>query len=546
MSGKRRRPHRRRPFFRPQERRAWLVLIALAGVFAVVGYFAYRRSLRSIPKAQEVFVDPATSTQAPPLTPRAGLEMQTVVERVDRSRRITLELGGGSAILTLGPSEPGAGAQGEGTLSAENAEKGAAFTAAVARWFSEPLPPARPSPTPLQPLKVQYTRLAVATSRAPEAFRLTLVGARNRVQIFFNLFPVNSRATILERGRPETRATLIALLAETLRDGPKPPRTHATDANVSSDAPLATAVRPLQAVPVAAAACGDHGVFAAVNDGAQTKIIALDGPSTAARTIASLDGVLEGMVGSPDGKQVAMLLAHAASLESVQPEDPRELRVVDTTTGHAIPIFNAQEGFRGTGLPIWAKNGILAFEGRLPTTSPGERIVRAYDTTVPSLLGETEARLRLRPTRIEGDQVVLAAWETTPRLQRRTFLWTLGKPPVAHESIPFTSPDGRFVFGIDDDKLVTKDGRTFSSADLDDRAAIRELDAGAPIWLGKHLLGLASDVALALDLETLKIRPVVAMSNVTLVCATSDQKHAVVTGTDGSAFIADLPAPAPQ
>jgi hypothetical protein len=251
------------------------------------------------------------------------------------------------------------------------------------------------------------------------------------------------------------------------------------------------------------------------------------------------------MVASPDGKRLALLTVRTASPDNVQPEDFRELLLLDTSTGHALPLFNNGEGFRGTGLPVWSKSGVMVFEGRLPTTTPGDRIVRAYDANA-ALVGETEPRLQLQPTRMEGDQLVLAALDNQPRPHWRTFLWTLGKAPVARDAIPFTSPDGHFVFTIDDDKLVTKDGRTFSSADLDDRSALRLLDARAPIWLGKHLLGLASDVALALDLETLKIRALVATPNMTLVCATSDQKHAVATAPDGSAIVADLPTPSPQ
>jgi hypothetical protein len=548
MSGgnRRRPPHRRRPFLNPQERRAWAILIAIAGMFGAVGWWAYKRSLRTLPKPAEVLVDPSTSTQAPALTPRAGLEMQTVVDRVGDSRRITLELGGGSAVLTLGPSEPGAGAVGEGTLTTESSEKGAAFANAVSHWLSEPLPPARATKTQLKPLKVQYLRLAVATSRAPEAFRLTLIGTRRRVELFFNLYPLTARATFLERGRPETRPDLTALLAEALRDGPKPLRTKADDPNMSSDAPLASTTKPLQPLPVVAAACGDHGVFAASKDGFHTKIVAIPEPGATPRTLTTIDGVLEGMSGSPDGKQLALLLVNAPNPDHVTPEDPRELLVVDTATGKPITFFDPQEGFRSTGLPVWTSSGALAVDGRLSTTTPGDRIVRAYGKSPAGLLGETEARQRFHPTRVEGDQVVLVAWENQPRPHPRTFLWTIGKPPVARDSIPYTSPDGRFVFTVDDDRIVMKDGHAFSSADVDDRAAIREVGAGAPIWLGKHLLGVASDVGLGLDLETLRVRPVVSAPNMSLVCATSDQKHAVLLGVDGSAVVADLATPSPQ
>ncbi|MGZ3448379.1 MAG: hypothetical protein ACXVEF_02205 [Polyangiales bacterium] len=467
------------------------------------------------------------------------------MERLDRTRRISMKLGGGEAVLTLGPSEPGAGAQGEGTLVADTSEKGAAFVAAFGRWINEPGPPPRATPMPLKALKVQYVRLAAATSRAPEAFRLTLIGGRRQAEIFFNLFPDGTRATFLERGRPDTRVALVGLLAEGLRDGPKPPRTHATDPNIGSDAPLTSSVRPLLPTPVIAASCGARDVYAAVNDGWRTKIVAVTDPAAPPRTITTLDGVVEAMAGSPDGKQIALLMVRATSAE-VQPQDLRELRLHDVEKGTLIPFFNPEEGFRGTGLPIWSKQRFVV-EGKLLTTSPGDRVVRAYDTsTTPGLLGETKAQLHLRPTRFEGDQVVLAAWEIQPRPRRRTYAWTLGSAPVAKESIPFASPDGRFVFSIDDDKIIAKDGRTFVSTDVDDKAAIRALEASDPIWLGKHVLALQSDIPLALDLETMQVRPVVTTPNVSLVCATSDGKRAVLLSTDGSASIADLGSQVPQ
>lgn len=545
MSSNRRRPHPKRLPLTREEKRALAAIPLAAIALGAIGYVSWKHDRAPAPKtATSTVAEPERSASSPTLTPRAGLEVQTLVERRDGLRRIVLTYGGGEAVLTLGPLGPDG--KGEGTFVAESSAKGAAFLEAFARWFSEPLAPARTTPTPLEPLKVRYVRLAPPTSRAPEAFRLALSSPRRRAEIFFNLFPDGTRATFLERGRPEARPVLMAVLAEGLRDGPKPPRTQKTDPNMSSETPLATSVRPLLPGPVVAAACGDHGFYAAEKDGWHTKVVALPSASSTARTITTIDGVLEGLVGSPDGKQLALLFVHAANAEQIQPEDARELRIIDVATGATVPFFNADEGFRGTGLPIWSPKQVIVLEGRLPTTSPGERVARAYGAAPPSFLGETKAQLRLRPTRFEGDQVVLGAWEVQPRIVRHTFLWTLGSAPVLKEAIPFTAPDSRFIFHVEDDKLVTKDGRTFSTTDVDDKAAIRNLESSSPIWLGKHVLALQSDIPLALDLETLRVRPLANVPQVSLVCATADGAKAVLLTADGSALVADLGGQLPQ
>ena len=482
-----------------------------------------------------------------------ALALRVTAEPSEAGKRLRLEVGTGSAIITLtDPVRRSAefGGFGRCTLEAVDRARGAAFVEALARWLHASAPAAGVQ-NPLEPVPCSFALLGGGrdpSGQAWEVRKLFLRSARDDAEVYLRLSPDGRRAELLEKDE-DYRAPLLDALAIALRDGPTPRRAAATDPNLASDAPIFDALKPiagLSASPSATAWAGSR-LLAAVKEGKGAVVWSWSKLDEAPRELARFDGHVEVLEVDPTAARVAVRLLHPQREGSISSEDPGEVVLVDLATGRSATVAKSTQDIEvGMGSEVvWSPRVDAVAIGVRSKAGDGGRseCTLEYDTQT----GAERARsdVDAHPVAWNDRGVVLERFERSAALRdaRKTVLdWRPGQgapterggDPLAKETSTMRSPDGRWRLRVEGGALVVEGkgdkARRFESAR--DREALEALAESAPTWLGPNRLVFESDDAVLLDLETLKLRLLFPKGEYRLTSARPDGRVALIRKDD--------------
>jgi hypothetical protein len=453
-----------------------------------------------------------------------------------RGRRLRLLLGGGEATLTLlepSRTKDGDFVFGNGELRSTDRTRGAAFLAAVARWFGQPPPPAPAAGGPLEPLPITYAVLG--TEGDWECNKLFFEDGSRDAELFLNVRRSGKQARFVEKD-DEYRKPLLAMLATVLRDGKAP---RGSRPEIAGAAPLVASLSPIagsDGVGEPEIWMGGVWIAALAGDGAKQKVLYWNSLEKDARRLAEVTGSVSKLAPAPRGDRVALLILHPKQAGSVSSEDPGDLLVAPMNGDDARALMTSSDDFTVGMLsqPVWSPDGtMLAIDGRVAGKPPRASQTRVYDAAGGRLLASTPAEVGGPvPRRWDRDTLILRRWNDDGE---QTLRWRPGKagPVVDHRAATtLRSPDGRYTVafhGASVDISGPGGRRRFDAKTEGDRAAVGALqeDPDLVAWLGGTALLLRSDEPMALDLATAKLHYLFANGDLQFVSASPDGARVV-------------------
>jgi hypothetical protein len=469
-----------------------------------------------------------------------GLQVAAEVAPIAGGRRIVLRLEEGEVTLTLfdprESSDPDLPAAfGKARLEAKDAKSGGAFVAAFARFIGAPERRPRIDPTPLVPLELDYVRLAKAEEGRPETTKLFLHGKRREAEVFFDLWPDGVRAAFLEKDEMYRR-DLIAILAETLRDGPPPRRTTETDPHLASNEPVFGHTSPLPGgKDLGDVAFVDDVLVATVDDEDHSKLLRWKDLALPPDTLETLRGDALALSAAPKGGLVAIVL----SGDGADAGATKTLMVVDVHSGALTPLMSDVDLAGQAQPPVWSPDGKRIAIASVHVGQDAPALVRVVDVAKRAIVATASARGV--PTRWTTSGLLLRGPGASYDAPQRTFLWVPGTGDPTEFDVPkkWESPDGRFTISPGKDGLYGAGDVKFEPSRDADRDAIADLGDDAPTWIGPHTLLLASDDLFALDVETMRLRYLTGdAALVRLVASSPDGKRALLGDASGALVFA--------
>ncbi|MEO7092611.1 MAG: hypothetical protein ABI175_05120 [Polyangiales bacterium] len=466
-----------------------------------------------------------------------GLQVGATVTAIPGERRIVLRLEDGEVTLTLfdprastDPEVPMA--FGKARLEAKDAKNGGAFVAAFARFIGAPERRPRVDPSPLVPLELEYVQLAKAENGRPETTKLFLHGKRREAEVFFDLWPDGVRAAFLEKDEVYRR-DLVAILAETLRDGPPPRRTVETDPHLATTAPLFASTSLLHGgKELSDLTFVDDVLTATAEETGHAKILRWKDLALPPDTLESLQGEVLVTSAAPKGGQLAIVLGG----DRGDAGQSKSLLVVDVHSGALVPLVTDENLAGQRQPPVWSPDGKKIAIASVFLGQKEPTLVRVIDVKQKAIVASTKDGGV--PARWTTSGLLLHADDDSVDSPARTFVWFpgTGEPTPFDAPKSWQSPDGRFTVSLSKSGVFVAGGLSFEPSRDADRDAVSDMlddaiDAG-PTWIGPHDLLLASDELLSLDVETMKLRYLTGASFDRFVAASLDGKRAVVGDAD--------------
>lgn len=399
----------------------------------------------------------------------------------------------------------------QATVRVDDADAGSRFVEGVAAWLKAPVPP-RTHQQPLTPLVFESRDIdprdeaGRSWNRARARFR---AGA-DELDVFV-MMTVNEQWLRLRVKDAYQTRPLLDLLADSVRDGPAPPRSAATDPGFT-DAPryaLSEAAAPPE---TNAAVCFEDGW--AAHTGSQVEFRAWS--DATARTLCTMPGTVVSVAHAPRAQTAVALVRLASGDESSGLAAPVELWRLTSTGCKVLTPKQPVELAALTQLYMAPSGAQVGYE------SDGFVIMlRVSDGWLQALTLGSEGPLR--------------AWgwddESFIARQHRKEAWVRpGGVPL--NTLPLRSLDGRYALRRDSRTLVIRDTKSDAPPrrlEFTRRADLRALEqwsAAPPVLIGPHGLVLAADVPLFVDLETSALQPL-APRGASLRCSTADGAHAV-------------------
>lgn len=389
----------------------------------------------------------------------------------------------------------------QATVRVDDADAGTRFVEGLAAWLEAPVPP-RTHQQPLTPLVFESRDIDPRdeAGRSWNRVRARFHTSTDELDVFVMTTANEQWLRLRVKDAYQTRP-LLDLLADSVRDGPAPPRSATTDP-AFSDAPRYALSEPSAPPDTNAVVCFEDGWASHAKD--QVEFHAWSG---GARTLCTMPGTVITIAHAPRATTAVALVRLAAPVELwrvtstgckvLTPKQPVELAAL---TQLFMAPSGAQVGYESDGFVI---------------------MLRVSDGWLQALTLGAEGPLR--------------AWgwddESFIARQHRQEAWVRpGGVPL--NALPLRSLDGRYALRRDGSTLVIRDTKSDAPPrrlQLTRRADLRALEqwsAAPPVRVGPHGLVLASDVPLFVDLETASLRPL-APRGASLRCSTADGAHAV-------------------
>jgi hypothetical protein len=468
------------------------------------------------------FATPAPGSEVPD-TPPVAQAGDLVLRAQPQGAGYELRVGEGRVLLTLAPP----------TLVAPNPEAGSGFLDALSKAL-DVAPPIKDHTTPLQPLSFSLKDLGNEEEggRMWRFHKASFARGGDFAEAYLNISS-DGRYVVLRAKDPSNNESLVDILAEPLRDGPAPKRTKASDPNLESDEPLYAAGKPVLTPFMHSAACLPGGWLAFANVDKGYSVQWFDWGSGAKKTLCELTGTVAEIAVGSRGNSAVLLLAEG---------DEHGVRSSD---GHSSLWRLDAQGCQRIKLPANVQLGhfenLLVSPDGTKAALVGGRQLHVIDTAN----GVTKSiPLDWR----QGDSLLRAyAWDDSGILLwklangRATFArYVPGGVPVQLERLVLSSRDGQYRVSPELNALEVRsktstESRRLQARNRNDQRTLQRMNTEAPALLAAHGLVLRGTSDLALDLVTLKTRPV-APKNLKWYCATPDGANALFTDIGSSLY----------
>jgi hypothetical protein len=420
-----------------------------------------------------------------------------------------LRAGDGVALLSTSPF----------SIVAPNAEAGGKFLAAAAKWLKVELP-AKTHTQPLEPLSFETIDMDDQNEggRTWHYHKAFLRRGAEYAELYINIDA--SGRFVNFRPKDSGYADALAdILADALRDGPAPARTKETDPNLESEEPMFTLTKTGVEISRSHPVCLANRWLAASREKVEWRAWS----SVEAKQLCKLPGEADQVeTGTRSARGVALVSVHPPGVTSTSdrsevwtlgPDDckhvtPNEALKLTPFSTLLVSPDAAEAAFENDGdLSILdlGTGKVRHVAGKKGHYLSGYR----WDDDGPLLkvlLGTNWIRAGDKP--LELDQPV---WLSRDKAYR-------------------ASPSGATV------AVTSKSGTATFTAKIrsDVRALKRSLD-DAPALLGAHAMVLSGSPDLALDLATLKTRPLTP-AGYRYYCSSPDGEHALFLDENDSVF----------
>ncbi len=217
---------------------------------------------------------------------------------------------------------------------------GTHVAAIFAHKFNQPLPNPK-SPQPLKPMKLETAVLGENVNRDGATFtgsggtwnatKWFLEENGYEAEVFFNYDLQNKVGEFAEKD-PDYDADLVAQIAEGLRDGPRPPRTPDSDANLTLVGPSLspTLIPDTKHCRFAFTRDGHLIVYETNFRNSAASIIDLAQPQVAKKQIARVEGSIDGAYPIvADGTKLVLLEAMRKDEHAYSSDDPKRLWMIE-------------------------------------------------------------------------------------------------------------------------------------------------------------------------------------------------------------------------
>lgn len=413
----------------------------------------------------------------------------------------------------------------QATVRVDDADAGARFVEGLAAWLEAPVPP-RTHQQALTPLVFESRDIDPRdeAGRSWNRVRARFHTSTDELDVFVMTTANEQWLRLRVKDAYQTRP-LLDLLADSVRDGPAPPRSTTTDA-AFSDAPRYALSEPSAPPETNAVVCFEDGWASHAKD--QVEFHAWS--SGQARTLCSMPGTVITIAHAPRATTAVALVRMVDTDESSGLAAPVELWRVTSTGCKVLTPKQPVELAALTQLFMAPSGAQVGYE------SDGFVIMlRVSDGWLQALTLGAEGPLRAW------------GWDDESFIARRHRQEAWVRPGgVPLNALPLRSLDGRYALRRDGSTLVIRDTKSDAQRRLQltrrsDLRALEQWSAAPPVRVGPHGLVLASDVPLFVDLETATLRPL-GPRGASLRCSTADGAHAVFFSEAGR-FVEGVPVP---
>ena len=408
----------------------------------------------------------------------------------------------------------------QATVRVDDADAGSRFVEGVAAWLDAPVPP-RTHQQQRTPLVFESRDIdprdegGRSWNRARARFHL---GA-DELDVFV-MMTANEQWLRLRVKDPYQARPLLDLLADTVRDGPAPPRTSATDPGFT-DTPRYSLAEPTAPPETNSAVCFEDGWAAHVMTADGNWVDFIPWGTARPRTLCTMPGTIISIAHAPRAS-TAVALVRLASTDDSGLAAPVELWRISSTGCKVLTPKQPVELAALTQVFMSPSGAQVAYE------SDGFVIMlRVSDGWLQALTLGSDGPLRAW------------GWDDESFIARRHRKEAWVRPGGAPLStLQVHSLDGRYALRRDQGALLIRDTKSATPPrrlELTRRADLRALEqwsAAPPVFVGSHGLVLASDVPLFVDLETSALQPL-APRGASLRCSTADGAHAVFFSESG-------------
>jgi len=419
-----------------------------------------------------------------------------------RSGEYELRFGKGRALLSLQA----------GTFVAPDPTSGAIALEVLTRWLGVRVPQSTHS-RPLQPLTFDTIALGEGANKA------FFASGAESAEMYINIIG-DDRIAFLPKD-PEYGSALADMFADALRDGPVPRRTMATDPQLETETPLFAIGREVDTHGGDRPACVPDGWIAFVADVASESVWHASW-GRAPKRLCELPGAVD---------ELAVAPRSGAVVATVTARDPKS-GVIDTRDTATLWSVGPS-GCRAIATPKDVAIGPFTFV-TLSSSGTDLAFLDRSDLVTQGVGGDAAKRTGV------GALDLIYAWDEDGvqlhDLEGRRTRVQPGGSPAAIDRHTTISPDGVYAVtlreaALDVQERASGTSKTFTPSFRSDVRAIERADDDEPGWLAPHSVILRGSPDVALDVATLRMRPLVDPA-ASVVCVSPDGARALLQRGD--------------
>ena len=499
------------------------VFWAVALVVVLVGLFiSWQSRSKNLPKTQagEEDIPEGGRIPAAQLDAEEGLEFSLIRQSNDSSESLVLKTDEGGVSITLefspGFREAAEFVYGRGSVAASSRASGVVMAERFSEWLETPLPDQPGYTSDLEPVPCSAAWLGSefgAEGVRWDVVKLFFEHSGEYAELLMRLDSEGDRAVFLEKDW-DHRDPLIEVLTVALRDGPPPRRSMETDSNLASEDALARELAPLEGAPQAAhvATWGSSGLIVADSSSTESRILLWKSLPMKPRLLASVEGVVQEVVGSPNGELVAITRIHSSDGRTVSSDDEVELLLLNTEgKARSLAGKGGRPSIHFNAHPVWSPDSsMLAFSIGVPKKPRGTHsqsiVVSAADGKE---IFKTNPELNVTPKAWGAGGLLLEATDFDGDYNRtyRRYVWWLGDtaPSAVASEEDARSPGGKFRIRFSQERVAAESESSrleFVPVWASDKKAVETLGEFEPRWIGDWGLVVDSDELIVLDLST--------------------------------------------